>query len=43
MISYNPKDWFDFLFHFHKSDTLRKLMPIVIGVAIYSGIVVFLE
>jgi len=43
MISYNPKDWFDFLFHFHKSDTLRKLMPIVIGVAIYSGVVVFLE
>jgi putative membrane protein len=43
MISYNPKDWFVFLFHLHKSDTIRKLMPLMIGVAIYAGMVVLVE
>lgn len=43
MISYNPKDWFVFLFRLHKSDTIRRLMPLMIGVALYAGIVTFLE
>ncbi|MEO5594971.1 MAG: bestrophin family ion channel [Chitinophagaceae bacterium] len=43
MISYNPKDWFIFLFRLHKSDTIRKLMPLLIGVAIYAGMVTFAE
>lgn len=43
MISYNPKDWIVFLFKLHKSDTIRKLFPLLIGVAIYSGIVVVIE
>src|SRR5450432_1019851 len=43
MISYNPKDWLVFIFRLHKSDTMHKLMPLLIGVAIYSGIVVFVE
>lgn len=43
MISYNTKDWFTFIFHFHKSDTVRKLFPIMIAIAIYSGIVGYLE
>jgi len=43
MISYNPKDWFVFLFRLHKSDTIRKLMPLLIGVSIYAGLVAFVE
>ena len=43
MISYNPKDWFVFLFKLHKSDTLRQLTPLLIGVAIYAGLVTFAE
>jgi len=43
MISYNPKDWFVFLFRLHKSDTIRKLFPLLVAVAVYSGIVVIVE
>ena len=43
MISYNPKDWFVFLFKLHKSDTLRQLMPLLIGVSVYAAIVTFAE
>jgi ion channel-forming bestrophin family protein len=43
MINYNPKEWFSFIFRFHKSDTLRELLPLIIGVCIYSGIIVFIE
>lgn len=43
MIGYNPKEWFTFLFHLHKSDTLRKLSPLLLGVAIYSGIIAVME
>lgn len=27
MITYNPKDWFRLIIHFHKSDTFRILLP----------------
>ncbi|MCC9070107.1 hypothetical protein LNQ49_00615 [Flavobacterium sp. F-65] len=43
MISYNTKDWFTFIFHFHKSDTVRKLFPIMIAIGIYSTTVGYLE
>lgn len=43
MITYNPKDWFTFIFRFHKADTLRKLAPLIAGICVYSGIVVFIE
>lgn len=43
MISYNPKEWFTFIFNFHKADTFRKLFPLMLGIAAYSGIVAFLE
>ena len=42
MITYNPKDWFTFLFRFHKSDTLRKLFPLMIAVGIYSATITWL-
>ncbi|MBP6732620.1 MAG: hypothetical protein KA149_11210 [Chitinophagales bacterium] len=39
MITYNPKDWFTFLFRFHKSDTFRELLPMIISLCIYSGVI----
>lgn len=43
MISYNPKDWFTFIFRFHKADTFRQLFPLIIGICAYSGAIAFLE
>jgi putative membrane protein len=43
MISYNPKEWFSFIFNFHKGDTFRKLIPIMAGIGIYSGAIAYLE
>jgi putative membrane protein len=43
MISYNPKDWFTFIFRFHKADTFRQLLPMIIGICAYSGVVAYLE
>jgi ion channel-forming bestrophin family protein len=43
MINYNPKEWFTFIFRFHKADTFRKLFPLIAGVSVYSGIIAFLE
>jgi len=42
MISYNPKEWFTFLFRFHKSDTLRELFPLMIGVGVYAAFITWL-
>ncbi|WP_345952019.1 MULTISPECIES: bestrophin family ion channel [unclassified Mucilaginibacter] len=42
MISYNPKDWFTFLFRFHKSDTLRELFPLMIGVGLYAAVITWI-
>jgi putative membrane protein len=43
MINYNPKEWFTFIFRITKVDTLRKLLPLLIGVGIYSALIAFLE
>lgn len=43
MIAYNPKDWFTFVFRFHKADTLRKLFPLIIGISAYSALIAVLE
>ncbi len=43
MIRYNPKDWLTFIFRFHKADTFRKLLPLIIVICIYSGLIAFLE
>lgn len=43
MVSYNTKDWFTFIFRFHKADTFRKLLPIMFGIGFYSGTVGYLE
>jgi len=43
MISYNPKDWFTFIFRFHKADTFRQLLPVIISIGIYTGLIAYLE
>ncbi len=43
MINYNPKEWFTFIFKFHKADTFRKLFPLIIGICIYAWLIAFLE
>ena len=43
MISYNTKDWFTFIFRFHKADTFRTLLPIMLAIGIYAGVVGWLE
>lgn len=43
MIRYNPKDWFFFIFRLHKSDTLRQLAPLMLGIAFYCALVVYFE
>lgn len=43
MIDYNPKNWFTFIFRIHKADTFRKLLPLLMGIAVYSAVIVYLE
>lgn len=43
MIAYNPKDWFTFIFRFHKSDTVRQLFPMIIAIGIYAALISYLE
>ncbi len=43
MIKYNPKDWFSLIFEFHRSDTLRKLIYILLIYGVYAGLIVFFE
>lgn len=43
MIQYNPKDWASFIFRFHKSDTFRKLLPLILVIALYSASIAYLE
>lgn len=43
MIAYNPKEWFTFIFKFHKSDTVRQLFPMIIAIAIYTALISYLE
>lgn len=43
MIKYNPKNWFGLIFKFHKSDTFRKMFWVLLAVAAYTWLVVFVE
>jgi len=43
MISYNPKEWFSFIFRFHKGDTFLKLLPIMAGISVYAAVIAYLE
>ena len=43
MINYNPKEWFTFIFRFHKADTFRKLFPLLLGISAYAWLIAFME
>ncbi|MFO1418935.1 MAG: bestrophin family ion channel [Methylotetracoccus sp.] len=43
MISYDPKSWWGLIFKFHRSDTFRILLPAMITVSVFSGVVVYIE
>lgn len=43
MISYNTKDWFTFIFKFHKADTFRQLFPLLLSIGLYTGLIAYLE
>lgn len=43
MINYNPKEWFTFIFRFHKADTFRKLFPLIVLNFIYALVIGWLE
>ena len=43
MISYNTKDWFTFIFRFHKADTFRTLFPIMLAIGVYAAIIGYIE
>lgn len=43
MINYNPKDWFTFIFRIHQADTVKKLFPMFIAIAVYSAAIAWLE
>lgn len=43
MISYNPKDWFTFIFKIHKSETFQQLIPLMFGLGIYAFVITYFE
>jgi putative membrane protein len=43
MIIYNPKDWWKLILGFHKSDTFRIMMPGILAMVVYTGLIVYLE
>lgn len=43
MIIYNPKNWFEAIFLFHKSDTFNQLKYVLIGFAAYAAVIVYLS
>lgn len=43
MTSYNPKEWISFIFSISKADTFQRLIPMMLIIGIYSGIIAYLE
>ncbi|MCE2833187.1 MAG: hypothetical protein LW694_02295 [Chitinophagaceae bacterium] len=43
MIAYNPKEWFTFIFRVHRSDTVRRLFPMMIAIGVYAWLIAFAE
>ncbi len=43
MISYNAKDWFTYIFKIHKTETMKRLLPLLLGVGIYAGFWAYFE
>src|SRR6478736_7768434 len=43
MIPYNPRVWLAYIFRFHRSDSFRALLPFLLLIAAYCGIIAYLE
>jgi ion channel-forming bestrophin family protein len=43
VITYNPKDWFTFIFKIHRTETFRQLIPLMIGVSVYAFFISYFE
>ena len=43
MIAYNPKEWFSLIVRFNKADTVRQLTPMLMGISIYTFLLVALD
>lgn len=43
MITYDPRTWFKFILTFHKEDTFRKLLPMIIAISVYAFAVACFE
>ncbi len=43
MVTYNPKEWFALIIHFHKSDTIRILFPTMAALGVITAGVCYLE
>jgi len=40
MVNYNPKEWFRFIITFNRADTVRKLLPLLVAIGVYSFVIV---
>ncbi|HEX8703085.1 MAG TPA: bestrophin family ion channel [Myxococcaceae bacterium] len=43
MINYNPKEWFTFIFRFHRNDTFRQLLPLMLALSVYTALIAYVE
>ncbi len=43
MVDYNPRSWWKLIFMFHRSDTLRTLLPTMGGVVVFTIVVAYVE
>lgn len=43
MVIYNPKDWWKLILSFPKSDTFRIMLPGILGIAVYTFVIVYTE
>lgn len=42
MVMYNPKQWFTLIFHSYSRRVMRMLMPAMIFMAVYSGVICYI-
>ncbi|HET6227095.1 MAG TPA: bestrophin family protein [Bacteroidia bacterium] len=43
MKAYNPRHWFKLIFNFHKSDSIRLLIPAIVGLGLFSACISYLQ
>lgn len=43
MVNYNPKEWFQLIFQFHRSDTFRILLPTMLVLGLLAAVACLIE